>query len=647
MAKFTTGWYNFTMAEDEKEKLSKIEDLKSKLFSRGYVPRIEHYEAYRKPTESVPDEWRHEPPKADKPIMKNSIFKKFFIFSIIIFALSMLYVMFSFFEGGNNVSNNNIDIAVLGNAFTNGGEDLPLIVEITNKNNVALELADLVLEAPRSSVATGNERQRISLGSIPAGGVRSENMTVRLFGEQGSIHDLKFSLEYRVPGSNAIFVKDKPYEVTIESTPINLIVEAPNEIPPNQEFNLRIKAGLNATEAVKNMIIKVDYPLGFQFVSAAPAPDLGNNVFELGNLAPGADYQVTITGKMVDVFDGEEKNFKIWSGSQSQSEKSEIETVFNSVAQIIQVNKPFVEANIYVNGEYAKEYAIGSRTSMAGDIRWANNLGEKINDLQIKVKISGNAVDRKTIKSSRGFYQSLDDTITWDKNSDPNLASIPPGDYGSASFSLSPKQLFTSAEGILNQPVITLEVSVSGKQALEGNKTKVIETHEVKVVRVVSDVGLGSKVVYSSGPFQNTGPVPPKVEQETTYTVIWNITNTSNIVRGGKVRTTLPPWVRYVGTVSPSSASLNYNANNKEIVWDVGTIARGAGILGDGPEVAFQIAFTPSLSQLDETPTLVNNTVLTGHDDFANVDVQANKSSLSTQLSGDASYDAKSGRVQE
>ncbi|HEY4477719.1 MAG TPA: hypothetical protein VJB09_00385 [Candidatus Paceibacterota bacterium] len=637
------------MALDDKDRLSKIEDLKSKLFSRGYTPRIEHYDTHRHRTDTPPETWSHEDLKKEKPSMKISAFKKFFIFSLIFFGLSTLYVLFNFFEGGNNVSNDNIEISVLGNAFTNGGEDLPLIVEISNRNNVALELVDLVVESPRGAGSGNNntERQRISLGSIPSGGSRSENVIVRLFGEQGSVNSVRISIEYRVPGSNAIFVKEKPYEVTIESTPLNLTIEAPSEVPPNQDVTLKIKAQINSERRAENMIIKVDYPLGFQFTSATPGPSLGNNVFELGTLEPGTEYQIAILGKMVDVWNGEQKTFKVWSGSQSRTEKSEIDVVFNSLLYTMLINKPFVESSIFVNGVYSKEYAINSGAPLSGEVRWANNLDTKVNDMEIRLKLSGNAMNRKSIKAPKGFYNSIEDTIVWDKNTDPSFAEVEPGESGLVSFSVASKQLYSSADGILNQPIINLYASISGKQAVASNVAKKIESNETKIVKIISDVGFANKILYYTGPFTNTGPIPPKVENETTYTVVWNVTNTANVVRNAKVRATLPSWVNFVGTISPADANLTYNASTKEIVWNVGTLVRGAGLGNAGPEVAFQITFTPSLSQLDETPIVINDAVLTGHDDFANVDVRVNRSSLNTKLPSDASFDYKNARVVE
>ncbi|MFN4181529.1 MAG: hypothetical protein ACK4FA_02445, partial [Candidatus Paceibacteria bacterium] len=233
------------------------------------------------------------------------------------------------------------------------------------------------------------------------------------------------------------------------------------------------------------------------------------------------------------------------------------------------------------------------------------------------------------------------------KNSDDAFAEVEPGDTGLLTFSFAPKQLYTSSEGILNQPVINLAASITGKQAVAGSVAKKIESNDNKVVKIISNVGFSNQVVYYTGPFTNTGPLPPKVETETTYTVIWNLTNTSNMIRNTKVRATLPPWVNFAGTISPADANLTYNSSTKEIVWDAGTIPRGAGYGSDGPEVAFQIIFTPSLSQLDDTPDLLNEAVLTGRDDFANVDVRINRSSLNTKLSGDTSFDAKKARVVE
>ena len=371
-----------------------------------------------------------------------------------------------------------------------------------------------------------------------------------------------------------------------------------------------------------------------------PAPSFGNNIWNLGDLAPGAEHNISISGKMVDVFDGEQKTFNISSGSQSDTDKSAIDVVFNSIKSTITIKKPFIEANLFVNGVYQREYATDAKTLINAEIRYVNNLDTKVDDLTIEAKISGNAFDRKTIITQQGFYDSSKDVITWDRNSRDNFKEINPGDSGSVTFSVSPLSLFSAAGGILPNPSINIEVDISGKQAIQGFAVNELDNSSSTIVRIISDVGFSAKALYYSGPFTNTGPIPPKAEQTTTYTVVWTLSNTANSISKAQINSILPPWVTFIGPISPSDENLTYNSSTKEIVWNADRIPKGAGITGASRSVSFQISFTPSLSQVGATPIIINDAILTGHDDFANVDIRVNKAGLNTKLDNDAAFPA-------
>jgi len=643
------------MSQGDREKLNRIEEMKTKLFSKNYEMKIKHHDGFvYRDDLKVSDSWGEEGDKKSTNkknfFTKTSIFKKFFIFSIIFFIIAMTYAAYMFFAGGNTVSNDNIEISVLGNSFTAGGEELPLQIEIINRNNSLLELADLVVEYPKGSsgdLSKDTERLRDSLGTIPAGATKKNNMKVVLFGEQGSTRQIRIAVEYRVEGSNAIFVKEKIFEVTISSAPINLAIDAPIDVSPNQEITLNVKTTLNATKAASKILVKLDYPVGFQFISAKPAPSIGNNLWNIGDLSPGAERDISILGKMIDVSDGEEKTFHVYSGTQSDSDSTAIGVVFNSIAHTVLIKKAFIEAKLYINGVYQREYATDAKTPIQGQINWTNNLETKINDLKIVAKISGNALNNRTITSNDGFYDSLKSSIIWDKNSQNSFAEVDPGSSGTVQFSVSSLPLFSDLGGILSTPVIDIEVSISGKQALEGNLISELKNSESKVIRIISDVGLASKALYYFGPFQNTGPIPPKVENETTYTISWSLSNTSNSISKTQIKSTFPQWVRFVGLVSPSAEDLIYDPVTKEIIWNVGTIGKGTGITESGREVFFQIALSPSFSQVGSSPVILNNAVLTGHDDFANVDIRVNKASLNTRLPNDTAFPPLGDRVVE
>jgi hypothetical protein len=366
----------------------------------------------------------------------------------------------------------------------------------------------------------------------------------------------------------------------------------------------------------------------------------------LGDLPPGVERSISVVGKMIDVFDGEQKTFRLWAGEQSKTDKSLIGIIFNSIDHTLTVKKAFLEAKLFINGVSQREYASDTKTLIRGEIRWSNNLDTRINDLEIRAKITGNVVNEKEINVEDGMYNSAEDTIVWDKNSFSDFREVGPGESGSVSFSLTPYSL-TSSVGMISDPSINIDVSVSGKQASDGGSTNILKNQETKIIRIISDVGFASKILYYSGPFSNTGPIPPKAETETTYTVIWNLSNSANNISKAQVVSSLPSWVRFVGPVAPASEDLSYNSSTREIVWNIGNIRRGTGITNSEREVAFQIALNPSISQVGTSPVLIKDAILTGHDDFANVSVRVNKYPLSTQLTNDGAFPAGGGLVSE
>src|SRR3990167_1629357 len=119
------------MANDG-NKLNRIEELKSKLFSKNYQTKIEHRDSFTHfNRKDIPDSWeggkKTETESSflrDRFFMKTPIFKNFFIFFFVFFFLTLGYASYVFFGGGNSFSQEKNYILNLGNNFTAGGEEL-------------------------------------------------------------------------------------------------------------------------------------------------------------------------------------------------------------------------------------------------------------------------------------------------------------------------------------------------------------------------------------------------------------------------------------------------------------------------------------------------------------------------------------------
>ncbi len=140
--------------------------------------------------------------------------------------------------------------------------------------------------------------------------------------------------------------------------------------------------------------------------------------------------------------------------------------------------------------------------------------------------------------------------------------------------------------------------------------------------------------------------MPPKANVETTYAMVLTVTNTTNKITNATVTATLPPYVRWTGKSSPPNEHITFNQNTGVITWDVGDIAPGVGTAGLQPrQVGFEIGFTPSTSQIQQEPVLLQNITLKGIDDATGADISRTASDVTTNIAGDAGFNSSNATV--
>jgi hypothetical protein len=169
---------------------------------------------------------------------------------------------------------------------------------------------------------------------------------------------------------------------------------------------------------------------------------------------------------------------------------------------------------------------------------------------------------------------------------------------------------------------------------INGNNRQALGVSQAEV-RANSDVEVITKVQHAEGPFTNSGPMPPRVGNTTTYTVTLEITNSSNSVSDAELRLFLPPYVRWLNAVAPSVErnAVEYNEVNRELLWDLNTLRSGLGVNGSTPRtLSFQVEVLPSLSQVGDQVTLTSDINLTGVDDFTDVNLSFRKTALENRI---------------
>lgn len=632
------------MYEDPKSKISQLERILDAREDR-VTKRVKRHELHSRDV-TVNQDWDKSEYNADPEIegqdvspKKMSWALKVLLGSVIFFVIAFGVVAYKFMFGGNLVSGNNIDITVKAPISVVGGEIMSFEIEVKNNNSVALVGADLGVIFPLSAkdaqdTSLPAKRVQSFLGDILPGQSIKKNLSVALYGSENEKKDINITLEYRITGSNSLFNKNKIVSVLISSSPVNIIVSGPTEVNTNQTVDFTVEVISNSPSVLKNLLLKVVYPFGFSFSSSNPKTFSKNDLWLIGDLEPGAKRVIKFSG-ILNGQEGEERGFNFSAGVQSSANKLLIEVPFISSFSAVTIRRPFVSADIFFNESNVAEY-----TSIAGSkietlIKWKNNLAYEVSDVSIVVKLSGNAVDKSSILADDGLYKSIDNTIVFNKTTDKTLASLEPGKEGTSKFSFSSFGVGTVTGSGLTNPTIVLDILVSGRQINYGENPDNALFADSRKIKITANPQLYAKALYYVGPFKNIGPIPPKAEQETTYTITWTVTNPLNNLSGAVVSTILPPYVKWLGVINPEKEKIDYDESTGTIVWNVGNILAGAGTISPAREVSFQISFLPSVDQIGKSPDLIGEATLSARDNFTLTTVSGFFSALNTRLSND------------
>lgn len=635
-----------------------IEELKKSLYSRRAVfssrSRSQDTLGRHDADDAIPKDWGAKDLEIKgrslpDPTTRLRFLKKLFVASVIFFVVSVGVALYVFFGGGNVISSNNVDIAVTGPVSVAGGEILSLEITVSNQNNTDLETADLVIDYPDGTRQAENtrvslKRYREALGTIPKGGSVTKKIQAILFGEAGDAKEIAISVEYRVKGSNAIFPKEKKYTVVLSSSPVTMTVGAVKEINANQDTELIVDIISNASTVIQKLAVSASYPFGFTFKDATPAPSWSNSYWQVGDLKPGVKRTIKIRGTVAGQ-DNEDKTFRVSVGTENPGNENAIGTQFLATTQKITIRKPFIGAALALDGDTTDTAYIGkSGKSIRADLTLANNAGVKMTDIKVSVKAAGNIFNPESVTVSRGFYRSSDRAVLFDQTLEPALAVLNPDDTATLSFSLS--TLVEEQVRAMKNPEMSLAVTVTGKRQNEAGLSQEVTSTATRTIRLASTLGLSARALYFSGPFTNSGPIPPKVDKETSYTVVWSLTNGSNDLSNLKVSATLPSYVKWQGVAVPSGEKISYNPIGGQILWEVGTLPASTGFSGRVRQVSFQLSFVPSASQVNMVPNLLGEAFASGDDGFAGQGVGAGTHApLTTDLPTDISWKPGQGIV--
>ncbi len=615
---------------DQNDDTSSLERARKRLYAPDAVSRDARTPLGAAGARVLPHAWKDDP--VPNPSNRGErhvhIAGIFFIAAFVFFLVSLGAAGYFIYYGGNGVSPDKIVVGIQGPTTIAAGDTVPLALTITNRNAVAIENVTIEIDFPDGSRSASNvlepyPRYVENLGTIGSGETVTRSVKSVLFGSAGQTLTLPVSLSYSTGGSNAVFMKKTSYPIAISSTPLSLSVDTLAETVSGKPFTISLSVRSNTTIPLDNVVLAGTFPFGFS-VASSSLP-LVNSSFLLGSLAPGARKTVTLTGVLAGQ-DGEQRVFHFSVGTANSPTDQSPAVTYMTQDATVAITAPFIDTTLSINGDTSEKPVIQPNTRQSVAVSYTNTLSTNIQNATVSISVSGSAVDYGSIQVSNGFYRSADHTIVFSQDTDPALASLAPGASGIGSFTFS-----TVPPGGF-APTIVFTISVSGTRVGQTNVPEEVSASLTKTAKVVTAVTLSASSLHASGPFGESGPIPPRANETTTYAIVWNVSDLGSPIAGSVVTATLPVYVTYTGKTSGSGA-FSYDAASRTVTWNAGDIAQSASTQG-----VFQVSLTPSTSQKGNIPLLTGPLSFSGYDRFAGVQVSATAGPATTATVSDSGY---------
>jgi len=551
--------------------------------------------------------------------------KKIIIF-ILILGVAAGILGFYYYQK-NIYSKEVLKLEILGPEEAQAFEEIEYLVKYKNNGNITLEEPEMIFQFPENSLPSDGETLTVvkDMEDIYPGEEKTISFKGRLFGKENETSKSEATLRYRPKNLKAFYESKTTFTTKIKSTPLTFEFDVPSKAESGREIQFSLNYFSNADWPLSNLRVKIEYPSGFEFIASQPQA-LEKTEWDLPILNKAEGGRIEIRGKLTGEIK-EQKIFRATLGIWQSGEFILLKETFRGV----EVLKSSLSIFQQING--SSQYIANPGDSLHYEIFFRNIGDEPFQDLFLVIALEGRAFDYETIKTESGQFNRGDNSMVWDWRQIPKLRLLGQGDEGKVEFWINLKKDWEQS-------------SIQDKNFTLKNKIILSQVKEEFETKINSRLEISQKGFFQDEVFGNSGPLPPKVGESTTYTVIWQAKNYYNDVKNVKIKATLSPGVKLTGRISPENSRLTFDSQSKEIIWELGDLGAGTGNIAPAPNVAFQISFTPDFSQIGLMPLLVSQAKIIGEDYWTGGNLEVTSPAIDTALPDDPNVNEEMGRVQ-
>lgn len=435
---------------------------------------------------------------------------------------------------------------------------------------------------------------------------------------EGNVDEIKTVtaiMRYNFSNFNSDFVAQASAQTKITNPDILMQFDGPTQTSNEQEVTYNLSY-LNATDSqISAAKLTIEFPQKFQPSEYSTQPT-SHGVWNLGNLEAGRSGRILFTGKFVGAEVGELPIFKARIEGAGADGNSHVLASVQYSVEITAIPLVITLTGQRQNSESSADAALPGE-EIEYKVNYKNNLTTAVSGVVISVELGGGVFNLSEISAENASVNN--NTITWNASGISELSSVGPGRSGELRFRAKLKDPVTTAN------LKNLKAQVTGRirsvEFTEPFSSPILETKIITVAKLSGDV------IFTSG------ALPPRVGQNSTYTITISARNSTNDIEPAEVTMNLPAAVSFDKTTvnAAEQANVSYDSNTKKLTWKLGKLAAHTGNFSALRRLQFNITINPGASSTGQPVTLARSINLRGTDTFTGTNISVDLANLTTQ----------------
>ncbi|PJA09228.1 hypothetical protein COX69_00465 [Candidatus Falkowbacteria bacterium CG_4_10_14_0_2_um_filter_48_10] len=280
----------------------------------------------------------------------------------------------------------------------------------------------------------------------------------------------------------------------------------------------------------------------------------------------------------------------------------------------------------------------GSRANQAVDfgqdlhyaVSYANKGESELKDVVIMAVLNGEYLDWASLETSSPGKEK-GNFISWSKSELPALAAIGAGQEGVIDFSLKVKTEDQIKPGVSHSLEAYAQFNIGEQPKVDINAEN---RSNVIIATVNSDLKLQEEIRYFNADniAVGTGPLPPRVGEQTTFKVYWTIKNNLHDLTNIKVNFKLPLHMEWAEHERTSAGNIYYQPEERAVIWEISRLP--VAIFRSDAE--FSLSLTPTAENLGKIIVISNGAKISALDNETNQVIEKSTKPKTTKLEDDS-----------